>query len=77
MFARLTKRFTSKSTRTATSAAARPAMFEALEGRQLYSVSTTSLLPAVQTTTVSTTTTIEAPAAHPGGANIIAILIGL
>jgi len=75
MFARLTNRFTSKSTRTTSPAPTRPAMFEALEDRQLYSVSTTSLLPAVQTTTA---TAVTVPAVqHPGGVNIIAILIGL
>ena len=76
MFARLTKRLTAVSARTAAAAPSRPATFEPLEGRRLYSVSTTSLLPAVQAPATATAVTVPA-VQHPGGVNIIAILIGL
>jgi hypothetical protein len=75
MFARLTQRLAPRPTRTAPAAPARPAMFEALEDRQLYSVSPVGQLPAVQRALL--------PAVHvsavqqPASTNIIAILIGL
>ena len=76
MFARLT-RFRRPTTTTTVAATTRPAMFEPLEGRQLYSVSTLSA-PVVQTSAVARPPAVHIPAVQqPAGTNIIAILIGL
>lgn len=79
MFARFAQRLASRSTRTSTPAPARGVMLETLEGRQLYSVSPMGQLPAVQQpTAVERPASVQLPAVqHPGGVNIIAILIGL
>ncbi len=78
MFARLTQRLASRSTRTSTPAPAHRAMLETLEGRQLYSVSPMGQLPAVQQPTAVELPAVQLPAVqHPGGVNIIGIRIGL
>jgi hypothetical protein len=60
-------------------AAARGAVFEPLEGRQLYSVSPLGQVPAVQQpTAVERLPAVQLPAVQqPASTNIIAILIGL
>jgi len=79
MFARLSQRFGSSPARTVPAAPNRPAMLEALEDRQLHSVSPMGQLPAVQQpTAVERLPAVQVPAVQqPGGTNIIAILIGL
>jgi hypothetical protein len=78
MFARLTQRPAPRPTRTAPAAPARPAMFEALEDRQLYSVSPVSQLPAVQKALLPAAPAVTVTAVQqPASTNIIAILIGL
>ena len=81
MFARLSNLIRSRNSETATKtpASARAAMFEPLEGRQLYSVSPLGQLPAVQQpTAVERLPAVQLPAVQrPASTNIIAILIGL
>ena len=81
MFALISKIVRTRHSKPAipTPAAARGAMLEPLEGRQLYSVSPLGQLPAVQQpTAVERLPAVQLPAVQqPAGTNIIAILIGL
>jgi hypothetical protein len=81
MFALISKFIRTRHSGPATTApaAVRGAMFEPLEGRQLYSVSSLGQLPAVQQpTAVERLPAVQLPAVQqPAGTNIIAILIGL